>query len=443
MAAIDTLRSDATSANDNHATVLIIGAGVVGCLTAIKLAQAGIDVQIVERLLETSEAPRACGYFGAVQGFLDELGLYTLIRDQGFMTRGLCWRGLPKDNDSKDGKRFGDIVAVQPLCAPDDTSFPVGSGLLNLTQGQLNKLFVHQALQTGRVRVNFGAEFVSILENSEENGVTVLARDVDTGVERQYRGKYCIGADGAHSNLRKALGLPFPGHQWPERLLATNVRVPNVEDPVWHTYYYMAEKYWGVATPLEEPVLGEKTLWRYAIAVPPEVTKADDELLSDEYILGIYESRLPGPRPLQAQIEARVLYRIHQRLAPTLRKGNCLLAGDAAHVCNPVGALGLNSGMLDADALAEALVMVLREGRSDKVLDVYSDERRKVFQFFVDPTSSQNKMRVHSHPPETAAQDDWYFRILANNPTKKQMLDLMKPYFETWRTNMRKAAGEL
>jgi 2-polyprenyl-6-methoxyphenol hydroxylase-like FAD-dependent oxidoreductase len=106
-----------------------------------------------------------------------------------------------------------------------------------------------------------------------------------------------------------------------------------------------------------------------------------------------------------------------------------------------MGALGLNSGMLDADALAEALIMVLNEGRSDNVLDVYSDERRKVFQFFVDPTSSQNKIRVHSHHPDTAAQDDWYFRILTNNPTKEQMLELMKPYFETWRTHIRKAAA--
>jgi 2-polyprenyl-6-methoxyphenol hydroxylase-like FAD-dependent oxidoreductase len=327
-------RIDTDLVDGQHATVLIIGAGVVGCLTAIKLAESGIDVQIVESLSETSDAPRACGYFGAVQEFLDELGLYKLIRDHGFMTRGLCWRGLPKDDEGEDRKRFGQIVAVQPLCAPDDESLPVGSGLLNLTQGQVNKLFLQRALQTGRVRVDFGTEFVSLLENSDEKGVILLARDMGTQTEKQYRGKYCVGADGSHSKLRKALGLPFPGHQWPERLLATNVRIPNVEDPVWHTYYFMAEKHWGVATPLEKPVLGKNTLWRYAIALPPEETRTDDELLTDEHILGIYETRMPGPRPLQAQIEAKVLYRIHQRLAPTLRKGMCLLAGDAAHVCN-------------------------------------------------------------------------------------------------------------
>lgn len=104
-----------------------------------------------------------------------------------------------------------------------------------------------------------------------------------------------------------------------------------------------------------------------------------------------------------------------------------------------MGALGLNTGMLDADALAEALIMVLKEDCPEQVFDLYSDERRKVFQFFVDPTSTQNKLRIHNHPPEVAAERDWYFRILAN-PTQKKMEELMRPYFETWRTNMREIA---
>ena len=106
-----------------------------------------------------------------------------------------------------------------------------------------------------------------------------------------------------------------------------------------------------------------------------------------------------------------------------------------------MGALGLNTGMLDADALAESLIMILKENCSEQILDIYSDERRKVFQFFVDPTSTQNKLRIHNHPPEVAAERDWYFRTLAN-PTQEKMMGLMKPYFETWRTNMRRVARE-
>ena len=102
----------------------------------------------------------------------------------------------------------------------------------------------------------------------------------------------------------------------------------------------------------------------------------------------------------------------------------------------PFGALGLNTGLLDADAVAETLIMILNEGRSDDILDVYSDERRKVFQFFVDPTSTQNKLRVHNNSVDNAVANDWYFRTL-QNPTAEQIENLSKPYFEVWRTNMR------
>lgn len=100
--------------------------------------------------------------------------------------------------------------------------------------------------------------------------------------------------------------------------------------------------------------------------------------------------------------------------------------------------------MLDADCAADALIMILSEHHPNPstVLDAYSDSRRKVFAFFVDPTSTQNKMRVHSNPPETAAQDDWYFRMM-QHPTPKQLEDLMKPYFETWRSDLRKVVAEL
>src|ERR1700742_1908678 len=84
---------------NNEATsfsrVLIIGAGAVGCLTACKLGRAGIDVTIIEKLPMTSDSPRACGYYGAVHFMLNELGLYELIRKEGFLTRGLCWRKRP------------------------------------------------------------------------------------------------------------------------------------------------------------------------------------------------------------------------------------------------------------------------------------------------------------------------------------------------------------
>lgn len=316
----------------NPKRILIAGGGAVGCVTALKLGQAGIEVDIIEKLPATSTAPRACGYFGAVQFFLKEIGVYDLIREEGFVTRGLCWRKMPKE-DGKGGKRLGDLIAAQPLCAPDDASVDVGAGLLNLPQADLNKLCLREALKTGHVRVHFSTELVSITQNEKE-GVMAVLRDVETGEERNFEAAYLVGADGARSVTRKALNLPFPGHTWPERIITTNVLIQNIEDPLWHTYYLFDRIHYVVATPLEEPVLGKTTLWRYAIAADPNDNRPDDELLADTNILKHYERVIPGPRPLEAVIQARAIYRIHQRLAPTLRRGNCLLAGDAAHVNN-------------------------------------------------------------------------------------------------------------
>lgn len=109
---------------------------------------------------------------------------------------------------------------------------------------------------------------------------------------------------------------------------------------------------------------------------------------------------------------------------------------------DPIGALGLNTGLLDADAAAEALIMIVKEGHSDELLSAYSDQRRRVFQEYTDPTSKANKLRLQL-PPETAVQDDWLFRILARGPTPNEIADLSRPIWHFWRTDMRELAKEL
>lgn len=106
--------------------------------------------------------------------------------------------------------------------------------------------------------------------------------------------------------------------------------------------------------------------------------------------------------------------------------------------------------MLDADAAATALTMILSPApptyTAAHILNTYSDARRKVFQFFVDPTSTQNKIRAHSHPDlSRAVDDDWFLRALKSleeRPTMAKAQALMRPFFEGWRTDMRSAVKE-
>ena len=104
----------------------------------------------------------------------------------------------------------------------------------------------------------------------------------------------------------------------------------------------------------------------------------------------------------------------------------------------PIGAMGLNTGILDADALADALIMILKESKPESLLDLYSDERRKVFQRFVDPTSTYNKLRLQMDA-EAANRDDWFYRLM-QDPSPELMKEMNKPFFEVWRTDIRKLA---
>ncbi|KAJ5768907.1 hypothetical protein N7520_003466 [Penicillium odoratum] len=414
--------------------VLVIGAGPVGCFIAYRLAKAGIPVRIFEKESAIPNTPRAVGYYGATQVVFQECGLYDHIRAKGFMTSGLCWRTLPID-DGQGGKRLGKIIAAQPLCDPNDPIKACPSGLLNLRQSELTSLILHEALETGNAMIQFNSELAGILE--EEDGVTIKFKNTDLS---PVTGCYVVGADGGRSKTRKLIGTPCLGHTWPERLISTDVILENHVDPVFHTCFIIGTQNYTIMTPLTVPVIGEKSLWRCTIAIPPEDKRSDDELLKDYVIHGLYEQVISGPRPLQAKVSAKAIYRIHQRLVPTMRKGRCVLAGDAAHMNNPYGAMGLNTGILDGDALAEALIMILNEGRSDDILTSYSDARRKVFQYFVDPTTTANKLRLHL-PSETAAEDDDYLRSL-QSLTPEALEKGAKPYFETWRTDIRAVAKE-
>ncbi|KAK8043189.1 hypothetical protein PG994_013672 [Apiospora phragmitis] len=228
--------------------------------------------------------------------------------------------------------------------------------------------------------------------------------------------------------------MRFTGHTWPEQLVATDVLMKNYEVPKYPTAYVMHPTYYTVMTPLAEPKLGETSLWRFTIAQQPGDTRSAEELAHPDHLRSL-------PRPLEYEIIQASLYRIHQRLATTLRRGRCLLAGDAAHVNNPYGGLSLNTGILDASALADALEMILNEGRSEELLNIYSQERSKVFQKFVDPTNTYNKLRLHATDPETAAEEDWYFKALnSKDPAVAQ--EMAAPYFDTWPTDMRKLAAK-
>ncbi|HEX6689786.1 MAG TPA: FAD-dependent monooxygenase, partial [Burkholderiales bacterium] len=112
------------------------------------------------------------------------------------------------------------------------------------------------------------------------------------------------------------------------------------------------------------------------------------------------------------------VYRVHQRVCKTFRSGRVLLAGDAAHVNNPLGAFGLNSGIHDALSLADKLARVWRGEADDALLDLYVRQRRVAAVEQVERMSIRNKRQLEERDPGVQRQRLQELVAIANDPVR-------------------------
>lgn len=314
--------------------VLILGAGPVGLFTALRLGQAGVKAVVIEKDPAVLQLPRSCGYYPIIQFAFHDAGIYhTILQRGGFLTTGMDFCRNPTD-DGKGGKKAGELVGGMPKRETLDLNGPPGTGTLNMPQPKLCQILLEEATKLDTVSVCFDTELVEIYDDEGDDNVTIETRSVTTGDEKTFSAQHLVGADGGKSKTRGLLGIPFSGHTWPEKLLATDVWLMNYEESPLTTTYLLDPVHYTVITPLTRPVTGQKSMWRVAFALNPEETRSNEELLSDDHIYSHYDRIWPGPRPLPFQVGNRTIYVIHQRLAATMKRGRCVLAGDAAHLIN-------------------------------------------------------------------------------------------------------------
>lgn len=312
-------------------SVIIVGAGPVGLFIALRLAQAGISVSVMEKEEALSSAPRAAGYYGATILALQRANILQKAIDMGFVSNGACWR-KPLEDDGKGGKKLGDIMA-QATFPSDPTTLIGRTPSVVLPQAKLAKLILAEATVTGLVKVYFNTGLTGI----EDHGDSVTATfTTDTGAQETHQASFLVGADGGRSATRKLLNIPFKGHTWKDRILAVDcmLEAPPEPEHVAPTAFIVDPIHWGVVTPLDPYVPGKKSAYRCAGALSPDDTRSDEEVTSEESVREVLEMMAPGPRPLDVEVLRATLYRIHQLCATTFRRGRCILAGDAAHLNN-------------------------------------------------------------------------------------------------------------
>jgi 3-(3-hydroxy-phenyl)propionate hydroxylase len=223
----------------------------------------------------------------------------------------------------------------------------------------------------------------------EDDGVTVTATTSSGPVE--IKGRYVMAADGARSAVRRSLGVEFEGFTYAELFLIASTDFPfeNTLTDIAYVNY--------IADPLEWLVLLRVPgLWRVLVPAPENSDR--DKLLSDDNLQAMLQRVVPRSEPYK--IAHRSIYHVHQRVAKSFRHGRVLLAGDAAHVNNPLGGMGMNGGIQDAFNLADKLKAIWA-GADDRLLDRYDRQRRTVAVEAVQQQTHRNQQIISERDPET------------------------------------------
>ncbi|KAF2841197.1 FAD/NAD(P)-binding domain-containing protein [Patellaria atrata CBS 101060] len=326
--------------------------------------------------------PRAAHYAPSAVRELARAGVLEDVRAQGFIPGNMCWRRV-------DGSKIVEWNDSSQVNNPE--------ALTVLHIAHLLAVLLDHAQKNPNVDLRWKHTVTDVKQ--DETSATAVVRKED-GSEIQMSGDYVVGCDGGASRVRKTLfGNKFEGHTWDAQLIATNVYYPGFEKHGYNDinfiidpeHYYMAAR------------ITRDGLWRVSFGV--------DRLLDLDEVKEIqpkkYEVMLPGnPKPNDYKLVSLYPYRIHQRCAEKFRVGRVLLAADAAHVCNPFGGMGLTGGIVDVGGLADCLVGVAKGLADEGILDVYDEQRRRLWHEVINPVSTNNYLRVSSKDVEKTGRED-------------------------------------
>jgi 3-(3-hydroxy-phenyl)propionate hydroxylase len=350
--------------------VLIAGAGPVGLVAAANLVRHGIPVTVFEGGADLSTESRASTFHPPTLDMLADLDVVRPLIAQGLIAPKFQYRnrrdGLIAEFD------FGDIA--------DQTRHPFR---LQCEQSKLTRIIYDQLRGDPNFEIVFSSPIRAVTQDSDSVAVTV-ERD---GRSETHSYRWLIGADGARSDVRRSLDIEFDGFTWPDRYLVVSTPFDfHSVIPGLATVSYVADpRRWHFLLQIPE-------LWRVMFRIAAE--ESDELALSTEFVTALMAEVVPGID--RYEIAHTTLYRVHQRVAKTFRHRRAFLIGDAAHVNNPLGGMGMNGGIHDAMNLTERLVEVWRGNKPEAELDRFEQQRRLVTKEYVERQSIQNKRNLEA-----------------------------------------------
>ena len=372
--------------------VLISGAGPVGCAAALYLAQRDIPVTLIEAAAELPEDLRASTFHPPTLDMLDDLGVVDQLIEQGIICPKWQYR------DTREG-----VVAEWDLGVLEkDTKHPYR---IQCEQYKLTRIIVAELEKMDNVDVLFRVRGTEA--SQDDNGVTLKVETPDGSDE--LKGKYLIAADGASSAIRITQGIEFPGLTFPELWLCTSSEFAFEDhfEELAPIAYIADPDFWFVFVRVPG-------LWR--LLLPSRPGETAESLVSDETV----QERMHQVCPKTGDYDTfhRTAYAVHQRVAETYRKGRVFLAGDSAHINNPLGGMGMNGGIHDAVNLCEKLVRVWNGDADDRELDKYDAQRRPIAVDYVQQTTIRNKAMLEETDPDVRKAKHDEMRAAVADPEK-------------------------
>jgi 2-polyprenyl-6-methoxyphenol hydroxylase-like FAD-dependent oxidoreductase len=348
--------------------VIVAGAGPVGLVTALRLANAGIAVTLIEREPALQRDLRASTLHPPTLEMLDTLGLTEPLLAQGL--EAPTWQVRRHETHEK---AVFDLAVIA-----GDTRYPFR---LQCEQWKLCELAMARAEAHAGIELYMGGTLEAV--SQDDTGVQARISDND-GETRVLRGRFLVAADGSRSTVRSLLELGFEGLTYPETTILVTTHFPFEEHlPELSNVNYVWIK-GGTFSLLRLP-----DLWRCSVyAAAGETT---EEALEPAGI----QQKLRRIVPSQDHFEILEIrpYRIHQRIIEHYRIGRILLAGDAAHINSPSGGMGMNCGIHDAFNLTDKLARVYA-GESEALLDLYSRQRQPIAKEEILGQAHRNRTRM-------------------------------------------------
>ena len=377
--------------------IVIAGSGPVGSLMALYLARRDVPVLLLEKEPDLPVDLRASTFHPPSLEMIADLG-HGVIDE-------MLEKGLVADRYQYRDRRSGEVASFDMGLLVDDTAYPFR---LQLEQYEFTQIVNERLRHLNAAEVRLSHEVTGFSQTEDYVDVEVTT---PAGKET-IRTPFLVSAEGAHSNIRKQAGIDYLGFTYDEKFLVVSTQFPFEEvfdDLSWVNYVSDPEE-WCV-------ILRTEKIWRVLFPTTPETADDEARLLSDEFI----QQRLHHlwDKEGDYDIGHRTLYNVNQRVAETYYQGRVVLAGDACHINNPLGGMGMNGGLHDGNNLAAKLVRVLKDGDDYQALfEQYNRQRRDLAVRFVQEHTIANKKLMEAQDEDAQNARQKMLMESAEDPAK-------------------------